>query len=206
MGQEIGRGDSFRYDKMVEKSLRDVVKQAIEEAINKGLIADHHFYITFSTKHEGIEIPEYLKGKYPREMTIVLQHQFHDLKLENNKFSVVLSFNGAPERLVIPLEAITIFADPSVNFALQFQSLADLEEEFEFDEQKMEKEVNKEHDNKKGEVISLDTFRKKPEKGDNVGKNDKGEKVEKSDKVEKKPRKSKKDDKKDEKSDEDKGE
>lgn len=180
MVQGFGTGDAFRYDKMVEKSLRDVVKQALEEAIKKGLIADHHFYITFSTKHQGVELPAQLRAKYPKEMTIVLQHQFHDLKLvEDNKFSVFLSFSGVQEKLVIPLESIVIFADPSVNFALQFQSLASLEEESQFDEQRMEKEVNKDRADKKGEVISLDTFRKKDAKPSKTRKSKKDEDPEK---------------------------
>jgi len=185
MGQDGEKLDSFRYDKMVEKSLRDVVKQALEEAIKKGLVAEHHFYITFSTKHEGVEIPPYLKSKYPGEMTIVLQHQFHDLKVTPEKFSVVLSFNSVPERLVIPLSAITIFADPSVNFALQFQSIQDVEDDMVFDEEKMEKEVQKDRVEKKGEVISLDTFRKKDEKGAKTPKANKNVKPKKSDKSDK---------------------
>lgn len=159
--------ESFRYDKMVEKALRDVVKQALKEVIDKGLVADHHFYITFLTKTPGVKIPDYLKEKYPSEMTIVLQHQFYDLKVDDEKFSVMLSFNNIPENLVIPLEAITIFADPSVNFALQFQAVDEFEDddfEGDFDEQKIEKEAVAEKAEEKGEVISLDTFRKKDDK------------------------------------------
>jgi len=158
--------EAFRYDKMIEKALRDVVKQALREVIDKGLVADHHFYITFLTKTAGVKIPPYLKEKYPGEMTIVLQHQFYDLKVDDDKFSVMLSFNSVPENLIIPLSAITIFADPSVNFALQFQSVEDIadgDKADDFDEQKLEKAALAERGDIKGEVISLDTFRKKDE-------------------------------------------
>lgn len=114
-------GSSLRYDRMVEEALRSVVKQTMREVEKTGLPADHHFYVTFETNHKGVEIPDYLRQRYPSEMTIVLQHQFYGLKVTENQFSVTLSFNNSPERLVIPFAAIRIFADPSVSFALQFE-------------------------------------------------------------------------------------
>lgn len=154
--------EAFRYDKMVEKALRDVVRQALSEVAKEGVLDDHHFYITFFTEHAGVKIPDYLKERYPGEMTIVLQHQFYDLEVDAEKFSVMLSFNNVPERLVIPLSAITIFADPSVNFALQFQPLSeDEEEDTQFEAEMLEETDRKEKSKKKGEVISLDSFRKK---------------------------------------------
>ena len=117
--------NTLRYDKMVEQALRGVVRQAVEEVIESGLPGDHHFYITFMTDYPGVNIPDYLKDRYPGEMTIVLQFQFYDLEVDDERMAVTLSFNNIPERLEIPLAAITIFADPSVNFALQFQPLGD---------------------------------------------------------------------------------
>lgn len=155
--------ETFRYDKMVEKALRGVVKQALQEVVVKGLVDDHHFYITFFTDYAGVKIPSYLKERYPGEMTIVLQHQFYDLEVNDERFSVMLSFNNVPERLVIPLAAITIFADPSVNFALQFQPLNDDDgddDEIHFEAEELDEE-KKEKEKKKGEVVSLDSFRKK---------------------------------------------
>ena len=107
--------EAFRYDKMVERALRGVVKQALQEVVDEGVIDDHHFYITFFTDHPGVKVPNYLKERYPGEMTIVLQHQFYDLEVDDERFTVMLSFNNVPERLTIPLAAITIFADPSVS-------------------------------------------------------------------------------------------
>ncbi len=154
------KDDAFRYDKMVEKALRSVVRQAMQEVVDDGLSEDHHFYITFFTDFPGVAIPSYLKDRYPGEMTIVLQHQFYDLEVDENRFTVMLSFNNVPERLTIPLAAITIFADPSVNFALQFQPLSEEgeEERFEAEELSLDPEDKQK---KKGEVVSLDSFRKK---------------------------------------------
>lgn len=166
----------LRYDKMVESALRGVVRKSLEEVIAHGLSGDHHFYITFLTDYPGVKIPQYLRDRYPGEMTIVLQYQFSDLKVEKEKLGVTLSFNNIPERLEIPIGAISIFADPSVNFALQFQPIEDKAVESdlallsELDDgpdddgagggsgggkgKKGKKESS-------GEVVSLDKFRKK---------------------------------------------
>ncbi len=156
--------EAFRYDKMVERALRGVVRQALDEVVKEGLVDDHHFYITFLTEHAGVTLPQYLHERYPGEMTIVLQHQFYDLEVKEDIFSVMLSFNNVPERLTIPLAAITIFADPSVNFALQFQPLTeDGEDEIHFEAEELDVDGD-DKQKKKGEVISLDSFRKKDKK------------------------------------------
>ncbi|MDD9900435.1 MAG: ClpXP protease specificity-enhancing factor SspB, partial [Alphaproteobacteria bacterium] len=147
--------EAFRYDKMVERALRGVVSQALQEVADEGLLDDHHFYITFHTGHPGVHLPGYLRERYPGEMTIVLQHQFYDLEVNDNDFSVMLSFNNVPERLTVPLSAVTIFADPSVNFALQFQPLADEEDEIHFEAEELDLDFD-DGPKKKGEVVSLD--------------------------------------------------
>jgi uncharacterized protein len=159
----------LRYDRMVERALRGVVREAVREVIKDGLAGDHHFYITFLTDHPGVKIPDYLRERYPGEMTIVLQYQFYDLMVDDEKMGVTLSFNNVPELLEIPLAAITIFADPSVNFALQFQPLEGAVEgdggKPKGKKSKADKEA-KDKDGetkiqKTGEVVSLDQFRKK---------------------------------------------
>lgn len=156
--------EAFRYDKMVERALRGVVRQALDEVAKDGLSDDHHFYITFLTEHVGVTLPQYLRERYPGEMTIVLQHQFYDLEVTEEKFTVMLSFNNVPERLTIPLAAITIFADPSVNFALQFQPLTeDGDDEIHFEAEELDV-GDDDKQKKKGEVVSLDSFRKKDKK------------------------------------------
>jgi hypothetical protein len=116
--------DIFRYDKMVETALRGVVREALERTAKTGLPGSHHFYVTFRTDAEGVEIPDSLRAKYPVEMTIVLEHQFWDLEVTDTEFSVTLSFSNRPERIRVPLAVITAFADPSVKFGLQFQETA----------------------------------------------------------------------------------
>lgn len=161
----------LRYDRMVERALRGVVREAVREVIKDGLSGDHHFYITFLTDHPGVKIPDYLRERYPGEMTIVLQYQFYDLEVDDEHMGVTLSFNNVPERLEVPLPAITIFADPSVNFALQFQPLEGAGEDDgdktpsgpKGKKSKADK-ADKDADGspaKTGEVVSLDQFRKK---------------------------------------------
>ena len=163
---------TLRYDKMVESALRGVVRQAISEVQSRGLPGEHHFYITFMTDFPGVQIPDYLRERYPGEMTIVLQYQFENLTVDEVTMGVTLSFNNIPERLVVPLAAITIFADPSVNFALQFQPLGDLHDsddglghltddpDDDGSSPKGKKSKAKAEETT-GEVISLDKFRKK---------------------------------------------
>lgn len=159
----------LRYDRMVERALRGVVRDAVTEVIADGLTGDHHFYITFLTDHPGVKIPDYLRERYPGEMTIVLQYQFYDLEVDDKIFGVTLSFNNVPERLEIPLPAITIFADPSVNFALQFQPLEGPDVGPDDGDGKKGKKKAKDKaegdatpaPRKTGEVVSLDQFRKK---------------------------------------------
>ncbi|MEM7618422.1 MAG: ClpXP protease specificity-enhancing factor SspB [Pseudomonadota bacterium] len=160
---ELTGENTLRYDRMVENALRGVVKEAIEEVMEDGLPDEHHFYITFITDYPGVKIPDYLRDRYPGEMTIVLQFQFYDLDVNDERMQVTLSFNNVPEKLEIPLAAITIFADPSVNFALQFQPMGeDSEPDLDPDDDFPPSDDDSESGEKKsGEVVSLDNFRKK---------------------------------------------
>jgi hypothetical protein len=170
--------DIFRYDKMVETALRGVVKEALAKTAKTGLPGSHHFYVTFRTDAEGVEVPDYLRAKYPAEMTVVLEHQFWDLEVDDRHFAVTLSFANRPERISIPLAAITAFADPSVKFGLQFQETGEGAAD---DENPAEKKKPEEGTKlrlaaapaaapekkepakpaKPGEVVTLDAFRKK---------------------------------------------
>ena len=121
--------DHIRYDLLTQEALRSVVRAVLTDVAIKGLPGDHHFYITFDTRVDGVRLSARLKASYPQEMTIVLQHQFWDLTVSDQGFEVGLSFKGIPERLVVPLAAIKGFFDPSVQFGLQFETLADKEAE-----------------------------------------------------------------------------
>lgn len=109
------------YDEMVQNALLGVVRKVMQDTAKFGLSGAHHFYIAFRTDHPGVDIPAFLKERYKDEMTIVLQNQFWDLKVEEDFFQVGLSFNRKPAILHIPFAAVTGFLDPSVEFGLQFQ-------------------------------------------------------------------------------------
>jgi hypothetical protein len=108
------------YDDVVQEALRAVVGRVLGDVARDGLPGDHHFYITFKTQAPGVDIPQRLVERFPDEMTIVLQNRFWDLTVDENRFSVGLSFNQVPSKLVIPYSAITRFQDPEVQFELGF--------------------------------------------------------------------------------------
>jgi hypothetical protein len=117
--------DDIRYDLLTQQALRGVVRGVLTDVAKKGLPGDHHFYISFNTKAEGVRMSERLRAQYPQEMTIILQHQFWDLTVSDYVFDVGLSFGGIMEKLTIPFDAINGFFDPSVQFGLQFEDVAD---------------------------------------------------------------------------------
>lgn len=162
----------FKYDMMVEEALRGVVRKSLRQVAVHGLPGNHHFYITFKTHHPEVDVPSYLKEKYPDEMTIVLQYQFWDLEIREENFEVMLSFNDKRERLFIPFVAVTGFADPSVKFGLQFQATGDesnpaITEADDFgpqddpDDSESAPAPESAPEQATGEVVSLDHFRKK---------------------------------------------
>ena len=172
----------MKYAQMVEDALRGVVRRALHAAATDGLHGNHHFYVTFLTRFPGVELPDHLLERYEHDMTIVLQHQYWDLKVEETFFEVSLSFNKMPTRIHVPYDAVTSFADPSVQFGLQFEPQMDQVDETDavpggsaFTPMKMPDEGSDpdgtekddgasevaEEKAKVGEVVSLDAFRKK---------------------------------------------
>ena len=151
------------YDQIVESTLRLVVKKSLELVNQEGLPGDHHFYISFDSTHKGVKVPSELKAGEDNEIKIILQHQFWDLTIDDQKFSVVLSFDGKKKNISVPFSSITSFSDPSVGFSLQFKK--------DFLTQNTKKE-NKDLSNKfnedkqkkfNAEIFSLDAFRSKKE-------------------------------------------
>ena len=112
--------DAIDYPKLIDSAMRNVVREALLHVDKFGLPGDHHFFISFQTNYPGVSISPQLKSRYPEEITIVVQHQFWDLKITDSQFSLMLSFNNIPEKLVVPFDALTAFADPSIKFGLQF--------------------------------------------------------------------------------------
>jgi hypothetical protein len=174
--------DLIRYDLLTQAALRGVVRTVLADAAKKGLPAQHHFKITFDTGAPGVRLSERLRAKYPESMTIILQHQFWDLVVRDDAFEVGLSFGGVAEKLTIPLDAVTAFFDPSVQFGFQFQPIeAGAEDEEDAapgvpaqppasaprpgPEAKQADSLPAPKDEKPpgvgGEVVSLDRFRKK---------------------------------------------
>jgi hypothetical protein len=113
--------DHIRYDLLTQRALRGVVRTVLADAARKGVPGEHHFYISFDTRAEGVKLAQSLREQYPEEMTIILQHQFWDLTVHDDRFEVGLSFGGKPERLSVPFDAVKGFFDPSVQFGLQFE-------------------------------------------------------------------------------------
>lgn len=168
--------DHIRYDILAQDALRGVIRKVLTEVAATGsLPGDHHFFITFLTGAPGVRISQHLKSKYAEQMTIVVQHQFWDLKITESQFEIGLSFSDTPEKLVIPFNAIRGFYDPSVNFELEFDvPIVDVEDEIENDASVLPltdrepsdtagNDSDGDGDGTKpgGSVVSLDAFRKK---------------------------------------------
>lgn len=114
--------DFIGYQALTDSALRGVVRDALRRIEKSGLIGAHHFYLTFKTHAEGVDIPDFLKEQYPDEMTIIIQHQYWALKVKDDYFEVTLTFKKLPAPLHIPFNALTAFFDPGVQFGLQFRS------------------------------------------------------------------------------------
>jgi hypothetical protein len=167
--------DHIRYDVLARDALRGVLRRVLSDAAEHGLPGEHHFFITFVSNAEGVKISPRLLAQYPEEMTIILQHQFWDLTVSEDRFEVGLSFGGIPERLVVPFKAIKNFFDPSVKFGLQFETADDAVEELPegklpaaaapaavaSQEPAAEQEDEPEKPSEGAEVVRLDRFRKK---------------------------------------------
>ena len=132
--------ETFPYDQWVNEALRSVLSRALKQLAENGPTGDHHFFINFNTTHDGVEIPGFLRAQYPEEITIVLQHQFENLIIEDQGFEVTLSFSGKKSRLCVPFDAVTSFADPLVNFGLQIgvkavnEAMLQVQEEMKIDD------------------------------------------------------------------------
>jgi len=148
------------YDDWLQEAQRQVIASAISHVAREGLPGGHHFYITFKTGYPGVNIPDRLRAQYPNEMTIVLQHQFHSLNYDEaaKSLSVGLSFSGIPSTLIVPLTAVTAFADPEVRFGLSF---AVAEPEVVEPPAPEPEEVLRVIEGP-AEVVSLDAFRRRP--------------------------------------------
>jgi uncharacterized protein len=117
--------DFIGYQALTDAALRGVVRDALRRVEKQGLVASHHFRVTFKTLYPGVDIPDFLREQYPEEMTIILQHQFWGLKVRDDRFEVTLSFRKVPATLTVPFAALTQFVDPGVDFGLQFREIGE---------------------------------------------------------------------------------
>ena len=165
MSQDRTAPDQMHYEALAQDALRGVVKAALKRAASpQGIPGAHHFYITFKTDAAGVSGPPDLLGKYPDEMTIVLQHQFWDLAPGETFFAITLKFGGEPQRLSVPYSAVTRFYDPSVQFLLQFEAPPNAEAEPaapESTETAAAAETAPAAGEDEPKIVSLDQFRKK---------------------------------------------
>ena len=154
---------SIDYDRIVESTLKLVVKKSLQFVHENGLPGDHHFYISFDSTYKGVKVPSELEAGEDNEIKIILQHQFWDLTIDDNKFSVILSFNGKKKNISIPFNSITSFSDPSVGFSLQFKKDFLTENTIEEETALSNKLCEKKNQKFKAEIFSLDAFRSKKE-------------------------------------------
>lgn len=152
--------DRIDYGNMMHQAMRRLIKDVLVSVSKTGLPGAHHFFITFDTTQPGVELSDWLRTRYPEEMTIVLQHWFDNLDVTDDGFGVTLNFGEQPERLVVPYDTIRTFVDPSVEFGLRFET-QDEDEDDELDEAPMETDAQREPESTtEAQVVSLDAFRK----------------------------------------------
>ena len=147
---------SIDYGNLMHVAMRGLIQTVLEDVAADGLPGAHHFYITFDTTVEGVDMPDWLRARYPAEMTIVLQHWFEDLTVDEEGFAITLNFGENPVRMAIPFDALRTFVDPSVEFGLRFESHDDEDDEEDDDDP----EPDPEPPHQDAQVVRLDRFRK----------------------------------------------
>jgi len=157
--------NTINYAELMHNAMRGLMADLLRKIGKDGLPGEHHFFICFDTTHPGVDIADWLRERYPKEMTIVIQHWFDNLTVLDDRFSISLNFNDTPEALVIPFDAIKTFVDPTVEFGLRFDQDEDEESSHEGTPESpmimIDDDLEKETAPKKdAEVVSLDSFRK----------------------------------------------
>ena len=147
---------SIDYGNLMHRAMRGLIQSVLEDVAQHGLPGAHHFFITFDTQHPDVDMADWLRARYPEEMTVVLQHWYEGLEVTDDGFSVTLNFGNSPEPLVIPFDAVRTFVDPSVEFGLRFETHEESDDEDEEDPETPAVD-EKPHE---AEVVSLDKFRK----------------------------------------------
>jgi hypothetical protein len=144
------------YGNLMHRAMRGLIQSVLADVAENGLPGAHHFFITFDTTYPGVELADWLRDRYPTEMTVVIQHWFENLTVNDEFFTVTLNFGNNPEPMIIPFDAVRTFVDPSVEFGLRFETQSSDENDDEEDDIEVEEDPVR-HD---AEVVSLDQFRK----------------------------------------------
>ena len=155
--------DTLDYGSLMHRAMRGLIFNVLEQVRDHGLPGNHHFFITFDTTHPDVQLADWLKDRYPAEMTVVIQHWFDNLVVREDGFSITLNFGDQPEPIQIPFDAIQTFVDPSVEFGLRFENQDMDEDEAEADEAEPSAEATETSDEaprQEAEVVSLDQFRR----------------------------------------------
>ena len=153
---------SIDYGNLMHRAMRGLIQSVLTEVADHGLPGAHHFFITFDTTHPDVQIADWLKERYPTEMTVVIQHWYENLSVNDDGFSITLNFGNNPEPMVIPFDALRTFVDPSVEFGLRFETQESDDDEDGDEIAEIDLEENPDDDAPKGggEVVSLDKWRK----------------------------------------------
>ncbi len=146
---------SIDYGNLMHRAMRGLIQSVLQDVADNGLPGEHHFFITFDTRHPDVRLASWLRKRYPEEMTVVVQHWFDALKVSDEGFAITLNFGDAPEPMYIPFDALRTFVDPSVEFGLRFETQDNDEEDEEEDEDGDDNDPRPD-----GEVVRLDSWRK----------------------------------------------
>lgn len=148
------------YGNLMHDAMRGLIKSVLEDVAANGLPGAHHFFITFDTTIEGVEMADWLRSRYPDEMTLVIQHWYENLMVTEDGFTITLNFGNQPEPIQVPFDALRTFVDPSAEFGLRFEAQDEDDDEDEDDEDEDEPEDDPDPSPPQGQVVSLDKFRK----------------------------------------------
>jgi len=149
------------YGTLMHRAMRTLIQNVLEDVAREGLPGEHHFFITLDTTTDGVEMADWLRLRYPEEMTVVIQHWFDNLTVTDEGFTITLNFGNQPEPLVIPFDAVRTFVDPSVEFGLRFETQqSDDEEDTDEDAEAEQEELQPAPPRGNAEIVSLDKFRK----------------------------------------------
>jgi uncharacterized protein len=153
---------SIDYGNLMHRAMRGLIQTVLEDVSDHGLPGNHHFFITFDTNHPDVAIADWLRARYPEEMTIVIQHWFENLNVTDDGFTITLNFGNAPEPMVIPFDAVRTFVDPSVEFGLRFETHDESsdDDDDDSDEDAAVGEDGPDTSRPAAEIVSLDKFRK----------------------------------------------